>query len=64
MDLITDDHNLLELLYNFRVWANYLGIETIIRLQDGHYLSYLYRNLGILTFFYGCCAELRAFHSR
>lgn len=58
LTLMDDDHNLLNLLYRFRVWANYLGINTIIALQDGYYLSYLYKNLGMLCFFYACFAEL------
>lgn len=60
LQAILDDGNLLNFLYGFRVWANYLGINTIIALQEGYYLSYLYKNLGTLCFFYGCFAELMA----
>lgn len=58
--LISEEGTPLDFLYAFRVWANYLGIDTIISLQDGYYLSYLYKNLGLLCFFYGCFAELLA----
>ncbi len=56
--LLTGYGNPLELLYKIRVWANYLGIDTIIELQNGYYLSFLYKNLGVLCFFYACFAEV------
>lgn len=58
--LIEAEGNILDFLYDFRVWANYLGIETILALEDGYFLTYLYKNLGILSFFYGCFAEIMA----
>lgn len=49
---------LVDFLYEFRVWSNYTGVETIIKLRNGHLLEYLYKNLGILNFFVGGMSEL------
>lgn len=48
----------IDFLYQFRVWANYTGIETITKLQDGFYLDFLKRNLGLLVFFIGGITEI------
>lgn len=52
--------SLIDFMYEFRVWANYTGVETIIKLRNGHILEYLYKNLGTLNFFMGGIAELSA----
>jgi hypothetical protein len=58
--LTASEGNFLDFMYNFRVWANYLGINSIIGLEEGYYLTYLYKNLGVLCFFYACFAEIMA----
>lgn len=52
--------SLVNFLREFRVWSNYTGMETIIKLRNGHLLEYLYKNLGTLSFFVGGMAELAA----
>src|SRR5215217_7540227 len=56
--LIGDHEEVVDFLYSFRVWSNYLGIRTILKIEDGAYLRYLYQNLATVCFFYGCFAEL------
>jgi hypothetical protein len=51
---------LVDFLYEFRVWANYTGMQTITKLENGYLLDYLYKNLGILNFFVGGMSELSA----
>lgn len=58
--LLAGSKDIPSFLYSFRVWANYLGIDTIIELEDGYFLSHLYKNMSILCFFYGCFAEVMA----
>lgn len=50
----------VNLLHEFRIWANYLGIDVVTQLREGFLLSYLYRNLGMLCFFYGGISEIMA----
>ncbi|MFA5936127.1 MAG: hypothetical protein WC787_04740 [Patescibacteria group bacterium] len=50
--------SLVDFLHDFRVWANYTGIETIIQLQNGYLLDYLYRNLCLITFFIAGASEI------
>jgi hypothetical protein len=52
--------SLIDFLYDFRVWANYTGIETIVKLENGFLLNYLYKNLGIINFFIAGSSELCA----
>lgn len=52
--------SLVDFLYDFRVWANYTGMQTITKLENGYLLEYLYKNLGILNFFIGGISELSA----
>jgi hypothetical protein len=49
---------LIDFMFDFRVWANYTGIETILELEDGGYLQFLKKNLGVLIFFYAAMSEL------
>lgn len=51
---------LIDFLYEFRVWANYTGIQTITKLENGYLLDYLYKNLGTINFFVGGICELSA----
>jgi hypothetical protein len=60
MKAILPEKSLVNFLYDFRVWANYQGIESLLEVQNGHLVSYLYRNLGTICFFYGCFAEIMA----
>jgi len=50
--------SLLDLLYEFRLWANYTGVRSILKLTDGGYLGFLMKNLATLVFFAGGIAEL------
>lgn len=50
--------SLIDFMYAFRVWANYTGIETILSLEDGYLLTYLFKNLTTITFFTAAFAEL------
>lgn len=52
--------SVLDLLYEFRLWANYTGVNTILRLNDGGYLGFLMKNLATLVFLAGGIAELTA----
>lgn len=52
--------SLIDFMYTFRVWANYTGIETILSLENGYLLAYLFKNLTTITFFNGAFAELSA----
>ncbi len=52
--------SLVDFLYEFRVWANYTGVETIVKLRNGHLLEYLYKNLATVNFFVGGISELSA----
>jgi hypothetical protein len=57
---VSEHGNFLDFIYRFRVWANYLGINTIIEIEEGHLLYFLYKNLSLLCFFYASMAELTA----
>jgi hypothetical protein len=52
--------SILDLLYEFRLWANYTGVRSILKLTDGGYLGFLMKNLATLVFFAGGIAELAA----
>jgi len=52
--------SMIDFMYEFRVWANYTGIETIIKLENGFLLDYLYKNLAIINFFIAGSGELCA----
>lgn len=60
INFIAEHENLLDFMYKFRVWANYLGINTIIEIEEGPLLCFLYKNLSLLCFFYAAMAELTA----
>lgn len=60
LSLIALHKSFIHHLYEFRVWANYTGIETLLRLENGGLLAFLYRNLQTLIFFAAIQAELTA----
>lgn len=52
--------NIVDLMYQFRTWANYTGSGTYIDLQKGGYLRYLQKNLYTLNYFFGGISEIAA----
>jgi len=52
--------SIIDLLYYFRIWANYLDIETIVQLRKGGLLMFLERNLFTILFFAGGLCEILA----
>lgn len=50
--------SVLDLLYECRLWANYTGVRSILKLTDGGYVGFLMKNLGTLVFFAGALAEM------
>ena len=50
--------SILGLLYELRIWANDIGVSTLMQLSDGGYQTFLMRNLGAVAFFSGGMAEL------
>jgi len=57
---IKDKMSILDVLFNFRIWCNYQGIETITKLKQGGLLLFLERNLYTISFFVGGLVELMA----
>ena len=55
-----DKMTILDILYKFRIWSNYRGIETITILKQGGLLLFLERNLYTISFFVGGLVELMA----
>ncbi len=49
---------IVDILYLFRIWANYIGNETVVNLRRGGLLYFLERNLFSITFFMGGFSEL------
>lgn len=52
--------SILDLLYQFRLWANYTGVRSLLKLTDGGYAGFLMKNLATLVFFAGGIAEMAA----
>ncbi|MCR9096077.1 MAG: hypothetical protein NXI30_17775 [bacterium] len=50
----------LDFLYEFRLWANYTGVRSLLRLADGGYVGFLMKNLATIVFFAGGIAEISA----
>jgi len=48
----------LDLLYELRLWANYTGLQSLLKLSDGGYQQFLSRNLATIVYFSGGLAEL------
>lgn len=55
--------SLLDVLYAFRLWANYTGVQGLIKLADGGYQGFLMKNLGMIVFFIAGMAELAVLFS-
>lgn len=57
---LTGSHSygLMDLLRDFRVWANYQDIDNLVKLRSRAYKAYLDRNLAIILFFVCSLAEL------
>jgi len=55
-----DVFTILDVLYKFRVWSNYQGINTLTRLKQGGLLLFLERNLYTINFCIGGLTELMA----
>jgi len=55
--------SILDLLYEFRLWANYTGVRSLLKLTDGGYVGFLMKNLATLVFLAGGIAELAAIRS-
>jgi hypothetical protein len=53
-----DKISILDIMFYFRVWCNYQGIETITKLKQGGLLLFLERNLYTISFFLGGLVEL------
>jgi hypothetical protein len=52
--------SILDFLYELRLWANYTGLQSLVKLTDGGYQQFLVRNLATVTFFSAAVAELTA----
>ena len=50
-------------LYDLRLWANYTGVQTLRRLNDGGYQKFMTRNMAMVLFFFGGMAEFAAISS-
>lgn len=57
---LSEEKTFLDFMYKFRVWANYLGIDTILSLEEGYLLGFLYKNLALVCFLFGAMAEITA----
>jgi len=60
VELLGDDETLLHLMYKFRVWANYTGINSTLALDSPTYQIYLYKNLTAVVCFYALFSEVMA----
>lgn len=49
-----------DFFYDLRLWANYTGVQSLMKLTDGGYQKFLMRNIAILVFFVGGMAEFAA----
>lgn len=54
----TAKKSFFDLLYELRLWANYTGLQSLLKLSDGGYQKFLSKNLAIITFFAAGMAEL------
>lgn len=52
--------SIFDIMYELRLWANYTGVQTLMKLSDGGYQRFLARNLAILVYFSAGMAELTA----
>jgi len=49
---------LFDYLHDFRIWANYLDIDNLLRLWGAGYKTFIDHNLSTLTFFIGGISEI------
>ena len=52
--------SIFDFLYDLRLWANYTGVQALLRLNDGGYQKFLMRNMAMVLFFLGGMAEFAA----
>jgi hypothetical protein len=52
--------NIIDMLFEFRVWANYAGSDTILQLKGGVYTKFLEKNLSTISFFMAGICEMVA----
>jgi hypothetical protein len=52
--------SVVDLMYELRLWANYTGIQSLLKLSDGGYLQFLVRNLATIIYFMAGMAEMAA----
>lgn len=52
--------NIIDLMYLFRVWANYTGNDTLVKLRKGGLLLFLEKNLFTVNFFIAGISEITA----
>ena len=52
--------SVVDLMYELRLWANYTGVGSLLKLTDGGYLRFLMKNLATVVYFMGGMAELAA----
>ena len=55
--------SVVDLMYELRLWANYTGVASLLKLSDGGYLRFLMKNLATIIYFFGGMAELAAIFS-
>lgn len=53
----------VDLLYELRLWANYTGMQSLLKLYDGGYVQFLMRNLATIIYFTAGMAEVVAIFS-
>ena len=52
--------SVVDLMYELRLWANYTGVASLLKLSDGGYLRFLMKNLATIIYFFGGMGELAA----
>ncbi len=55
--------SLIDFLYQLRLWANYTGVHSLLKLSDGGYQGFLMKNLATIVFFAGGMAEVAVIFS-
>lgn len=51
-------YTVIDYMHDFRIWANYLNIDDLLRLSGSGYKSFLDQNLSLLLFFIGGLTEI------
>lgn len=55
-----EPYTLVDFMYQFRVWANYVDIDNVVALKSSGLRAYLDLDLHTITFFYAAIAEIAA----